>query len=232
MTKLPRHIAIIMDGNGRWAREKNLPKIMGHRRGVEIVDRTVESCAKLGIGYLTLYTFSTENWKRSGEEVSALMKLLEQAVKDRAQKLKENNIRFNVIGQLEKLPKQLVSGLESLIEDTSGNSGMVLSLALSYSGRQEIVDAVKKICTDYEGKGRDVSSLDEENFGKYLYTSGLPDPDLMIRTSGEMRISNFLLWQLAYSEFYVTDTLWPDFDESELNKALEAYSRRDRRFGE
>jgi undecaprenyl diphosphate synthase len=229
---LPQHIAIIMDGNGRWAKKKNLPRIMGHRSGAKTVDAITEACARLGIKALTLYTFSSENWKRPKEEVDALMKLLEQALKDNRKRIKENNIKFNVIGRVDDLPAALKDATEDLMKETSGNSGMVLTLALNYGGRQEILDAVKAVCAKCGKRDTDISSWKEEDFEKFLYSDGLPDPDLVIRTSGEMRLSNFLLWQSAYSEFYVTDTLWPDFDTVELEKALKEYAKRERRFGE
>ncbi len=231
MEKLPQHIAIIMDGNGRWAKKRNLPKIMGHRSGVKTVSVITEACARLGIKALTLYTFSTENWKRSKEEVNALMGLLKQALKENRKKIKENNIRFNAIGRIDELPGALKNAIKDLAEETSANSGMILTLALNYGGRQEILDAVKAACAKREKSGRNISSWKEEDFEKFLYSSGLPDPDLIIRTSGEMRLSNFLLWQSAYSEFYATETLWPDFGAAELEKALKEYAERERRFG-
>ncbi len=231
MRKLPEHIAIVMDGNGRWARKRNLPRIMGHRSGAKTVDAITASCARLGIKALTLYTFSSENWKRPEKEVSALMDLFDRALRENAAKLKENNIRFNVIGRSDGLRPSLSAALRRVMEETSGNSGMILTLALNYGGRQEILDAAKAVCEKHSASGADMSSLAEEEFEKFLYTGGLPDPDLVIRTSGETRLSNFLLWQSAYSEFYVTDTLWPDFNTAELEKALEEYGKRDRRFG-
>ena len=224
--KLPEHIAIIMDGNGRWAKKRNLPRIMGHRAGAKTVDVITEACARMGIKALTLYTFSTENWKRPKEEVDALMDLLEGALKKNTEKMVRNNIKFNVIGRVNELSDKLQNGIKDSLEKTSANSGMTLTLALNYGGRQEILDAVKSFSEESKGK-----ALHEEGFEEFLYTKGLPDPDLVIRTSGEMRLSNFLLWQTAYSEFYVTDTLWPDFNQDELEKALEEYTRRERRFG-
>lgn len=231
MGKLPQHIAIIMDGNGRWAKKRNLPKIMGHRSGVKAVSVITEACARLDIKALTLYTFSTENWKRSKEEVNALMGLLKQALKENRKKIKENNVRFNAIGRIDELPGALKNAIKDLVDETSSNSGMILTLALNYGGRQEILDAVKAVCAKREKSSGDISSLKEEDFEKFLYSGGLPDPDLVIRTSGEMRLSNFLLWQSAYSEFYTTETLWPDFGAAELEKALKEYAERERRFG-
>ena len=230
--KLPKHIAIIMDGNGRWAKKRNLPRIMGHRAGAKTVDAITEACARMGIEALTLYTFSTENWKRPKEEVDALMDLLQGALKNNTKKMIRNNVKFNVIGRVSELSEKLKTGIKDSLEKTSANSGMTLTLALNYGGRQEILDAVKGICEESKGAAVDFSSWREEDFEKFLYTKELPDPDLVIRTSGEERISNFLLWQAAYSEFYVTETLWPDFDQDELEKALEEYDRRERRFGE
>jgi len=217
-----------MDGNGRWATKRKLPKIMGHRKGVETVDLITEVCAKKGIKALTLYTFSTENWKRSEEEVNALMSLLKQTIKSKGEKLKESNVKFNVIGRIEELSDDLRKAIEEVIEDTSKNTGMILTLALNYGGRQEIVDAVKKICSD---KDFNFAGFNVKEFEKYLYTYDLPSLDLVIRTSGEKRTSNFLLWQSAYAEFYFTDKFWPDFDEEEIEKAFNDYQIRQRRFG-
>lgn len=230
MEKTPEHIAIIMDGNGRWARKRNLPRIMGHKEGVKAADAIVAACAKRGIKALTLYTFSTENWKRPEEEVSALMDMLEKNLKEQSAKLMENNIRFNVIGRRDRFRPSLKSEIERAMLESSKNTGMVLTLALNYGGRQEILDAAKALF-EGAGRGRELAEISEKDFESFLYTKGLPELDLMIRTSGEMRISNFLLWQAAYSEIYVTDTLWPDFDDKELDRALEEYSRRERRYG-
>lgn len=231
MGKIPRHIAIIMDGNGRWAKEKNLPRIMGHRSGVKAVDAITEACARLGIKALTLYAFSLENWKRPKKEVDALMSLFEHSLKENEEKLQRNNIRFNAIGRLAGLPPSLNSAIEDLMSRTRSNTGMILTLAVNYGGRGEILDAVKAACRFCSESNEDVSSWKEDDLEKLLYTEGLPELDLVIRTSGEMRLSNFLLWQAAYAEFYATDTLWPDFDAEELNKALKEYENRERRFG-
>jgi undecaprenyl diphosphate synthase len=225
---LPRHVAIIMDGNGRWARKRNLPKIMGHRSGAKAVDTIIEACSRLGIKALTLYAFSTENWKRPKEEIDALMGLLKDMLRQNLDKIMKNNMRFNVIGRIDELLPSLRDMIKTAEEESSANTGMTLTLAINYGGRQEILDAARKIYAS----GKDISSLREEDFGKYLYTGDLPDPDLIIRTSGEMRLSNFLLWQAAYSELYVTDTLWPDFGKEELEKAIKEYEKRERRFGE
>ncbi|MCK5450433.1 MAG: isoprenyl transferase [Candidatus Omnitrophica bacterium] len=229
---LPRHIAIIMDGNGRWAKKRNLPSIKGHHSGVKVVSEIIEACALRGIEALTLYSFSTENWKRSKKEVNALMSLFEENLKAKGEKLKKNNVRFNVIGRIEGLPEMLQKLIKDLKKETVNNDGVKLTLAINYGGRQEIVDAAKKLYKEIEDKTLDITSVDEDIFSKALYTQGLPDPDLIIRTSGEMRISNFLLWQSAYSEFYITDTFWPDFNEEELDKAIKKYGERQRRFGE
>ncbi|MDD4956494.1 MAG: isoprenyl transferase [Candidatus Omnitrophica bacterium] len=232
MSKLPEHIAVIMDGNGRWARRRNQPRIMGHRKGVEIANVISQACAERGIKALTLYTFSSENWNRPENEVKALMGLLEQAISNYSRMLSEYGIRFKAIGRIGDLGASLEKAIKRVEQETSGNTGMVLSLALNYGGRQEICDAVSSIYeADRSGELR-VSSITPELLSGYMYTSGLPDPDLIVRTSGEQRLSNFLLWQSAYSELYFTETLWPDFDVKELDKALEEYGRRDRRFGE
>ncbi|MDD4012568.1 MAG: isoprenyl transferase [Candidatus Omnitrophica bacterium] len=230
MDRIPEHIAIIMDGNGRWARKRNLPRVMGHREGVKTADLVIEACARLGVKALTMYTFSTENWKRPQEEISALMDLLEKSIFENSRKLNENNIKFNVIGRPERFTPSLRKALEDLIMETSSNTGMTLSLALNYGGRREILDAAKAFSAEIL-KGKDPETFEEGDFARFLYTRDLPEVDLMIRTSGEMRVSNFLLWQIAYAEIYVTDTLWPDFRQPELMKAIKEYSARERRFG-
>lgn len=229
--KLPKHIAIIMDGNGRWADRKNLPRVDGHKAGIKSVHEAVELCVELKIQVLTLYTFSSENWKRPILEVNALMKLLFDQIREQASELKEKNIKLEVIGDINSLPRRISSELKKSIETTKGNSGLVLNLALSYGGRQEIARAVKFIAEDVKNGELKTSEINENVISKYLYTSKLPDPDIIIRTSGEMRISNFLLWQCAYSEFYITDVLWPDFRKKNLLQALIAYQNRNRRFG-
>ncbi|MDP8299050.1 MAG: isoprenyl transferase [Candidatus Tantalella remota] len=228
---VPRHVAIIMDGNGRWARKRNQPAIMGHRAGIKTVDDITEASAGMGIKALTLYTFSTENWKRPRKEVDALMALLGQCLDKYGSKIHKNNIRFNAIGRLGELPQSLQGRIDDTKALTGSNTGMVLTLALNYGGRQEILDAFKEACSSAAASGEDISLWDEDTLAKHLYTAGLPELDLVIRTSGEMRVSNFLLWQSAYSEFYVTETLWPDFNAAELTKALDEYSDRERRFG-
>ena len=229
--KLPSHIAIIMDGNGRWARKKFLNRISGHMKGVDAVREVVTACRELGIKALTLYAFSEENWKRPKEEVTALMGLLKKyLLKEQAEMLK-NQIRLSVIGRMEDLPPAVQKTLIETIKKTKQCDGMILNLALSYSGRSEILHAVQDILSDFE-KGRiRKEEIDPKRFSQYLWTRDIPDPDLLIRTSGECRISNFLLWQIAYTELYVTDTLWPDFDREELLKAIADYQSRERRFG-
>ena len=229
--KLPRHIAIIMDGNGRWAENRNLPRIEGHKAGVEAVRDVVESCGKLEIEVLTLYTFSTENWKRPGIEVSALMLLLRQQLKEQTYELNENNVRLRVIGQLNRIPKRVRQELERSINLTKDNTGLILNLAVSYGSRQEIVLATQRIAQDVKDGKLKIKAINENLLANYLDTANLPELDLLIRPSGEMRVSNFLLWQLAYAEFYVTPTLWPDFREKDLLLALIAYQQRKRRFG-
>ncbi len=229
---IPRHIAIIMDGNGRWAKKRSLPKNMGHRAGAKSVAAVTEACAKLGINALTLYSFSTENWKRPKKEVDALMRLLKENLKTERARLQKNNIKFNVIGRTQRLSQTLRDEIKKVMELTSNNTGMVLTLAISYGSREEILDAARALCREARNGKMDIDSLTEDDFGRFLYTRDLPEPDLIIRTSGEMRLSNFLLWQAAYAEIYVTDVLWPDFREQDLEKALEEYAGRHRRFGE
>ena len=227
--RLPRHVAIIMDGNGRWAKQRNLPRVEGHRAGVESVRDTVETAARLGLGVLTLYAFSVENWKRPRYEVWTLMNLLKEYVRRELETLVRNNIRFQVLGRMEELDASVVRELRRALEASAGCTGMVFNIALNYSGRCEIVDACRRIVADWAAGKR--ADIDEETIGRYLYTSGQPDPDLLIRTSGELRVSNFLLWQIAYSEIWVTETLWPDFRRRHLLEAVLAYQKRDRRYG-
>ena len=230
--RLPAHIAIIMDGNGRWANRRSLPRVAGHSAGVGPVRSTVETCARMGIGVLTLYAFSVENWKRPRAEVETLWRLLRFYLKKELPELQQNNIRLQAIGRLEALPDAVRRELESVIEATSRNSGLLVNLAINYSGRAEILDAINGIIETARREGRLASlRVDEELFAASLSTASSPDPDLLIRTSGEMRVSNFLLWQIAYSELYVTETLWPDFNRAELLKAILDYQKRDRRYG-
>ncbi|MCU1262420.1 MAG: Undecaprenyl pyrophosphate synthetase [Bryobacterales bacterium] len=230
--RVPAHIAIIMDGNGRWANRRGLPRIAGHRAGVASVRETVETCAQIGVGVLTLYAFSVENWKRPRAEVEMLWRLLRLYLRKELDNLQRNNIRLEAVGRLNELPVKVRNELAASVAFTAGNTGMQLNLAINYSGRAELVDAVNAIVQNARLEGR-LSSLrvDEKTIAANLYTSALPDPDLLIRTSGEMRISNFLLWQIAYAELYVTETLWPEFSRSELLRAVLEYQRRERRFG-
>jgi undecaprenyl diphosphate synthase len=231
LKNIPRHVAIIMDGNGRWARERGLPRIEGHRRGAESVRQVVRACGELGIEYLTLYAFSIENWNRPKAEVTALMRLLEFYLKQEIAELNKSNVRLAAIGRIHELPQSAQQQLEKSIEALRKNTGLTLVLALSYGARAEIVDAVREITREVKAGRLDVADVDEKTISRHLYTRGIPDPDLLIRTSGEMRVSNFLLWQISYAEIYVTDTLWPDFGKAELLKAVEDFSKRHRRFG-
>jgi len=226
--RLPAHIAIIMDGNGRWANRRNMPRVAGHRAGIDPVRNTVETCARIGIPYLTLYAFSVENWKRPRHEIDTLWRLLRYYLRREIPELMENNIKLYAIGRLEELPEPVVRELDAAMAATAGNTGLQLNLALNYGGRAELVDAVNAILRESAGGALPVS---EDSISARLYTAGQPDPDLLIRTSGEMRISNFLLWQIAYAELYVTDTLWPDFRRTDLLQAILEYQKRDRRFG-
>jgi len=228
---LPGHIAIIMDGNGRWAKEKGLPRIAGHREGINSVREIVEASTELGIKHLTLYTFSKENWRRPKREVSALMRLLVRTVRKEVEKLLKNNIKLTTIGELSDLPENVRREVDEAVEKTKNNTGLNLNLALSYSGRVEIINAVKKIAGMVKSNLISVEGIDDELFSNFLYTSRVPDPDLLIRTSGESRISNFLLWQLAYTEIYITDVFWPDFRRKEFYGAILEYQSRERRFG-
>jgi undecaprenyl diphosphate synthase len=228
---LPEHIAIIMDGNGRWARRRGLPRVAGHRAGIKAVREVVKGCGNLGIGYLTLYTFSVENWKRPAREVSALMRFLKETLRNEAEELNRNNVRLSAIGRLDDLPDAVKHELERAREALSGNTGLNLVLALSYAGRAEIIDAVRTIARELEEGKLAYDDIDARLFGSKLYTGVIPDPDLLVRTSGEMRISNFLLWQIAYSELWITDTLWPDFRRKHLYEAIIDYQERERRFG-
>lgn len=230
--RLPAHIAIIMDGNGRWARQRSLPRVAGHKAGVDAVRETVETCARLGIGALTLYAFSVENWKRPRTEVETLWRLLRFYLHRELDLLQENKIRLNALGRIEALPAIVREDLEECCAKTAQNRGMRLNLAINYGGRAELVDAFNRILSNARRDGSlPVLDVDEDLISSALYTSDQPDPDLLIRTSGEMRVSNFLLWQIAYSELYVTETLWPDFRRAHLLQAVADYQRRDRRFG-
>ena len=225
--QLPAHVAVIMDGNGRWAAQRHLPRVEGHRAGIDSVRDVVETSARLGIGVLTLYAFSVENWKRPRTEINVLMMLLKRYIRSELGTLLENNIQFRVIGRPEELSPDVQHELEIGIRQTANNTGMQFNIALNYGGRAEIVDAVRRAMA----AGVSPDDLDERRFSEFLYTAGQPDPDLLIRTSGEMRVSNFLLWQIAYSEIWVTETLWPDFRRRDLLEAVVAYQKRDRRYG-
>jgi len=231
-SRLPSHIAIIMDGNGRWAGRRRLPRVAGHKAGIESVRASGETCARMGVRALTLFAFSTENWKRPQTEVETLWQLLHVYVRKELPSLLENNIRLKAVGRLDGLPRQVQDDLRAAARDSASNTGLRVNLAINYSGRAEIVDAVNQLVDRARRQGRlDDLKVDEDALSEHLYTAGTPDPDLLIRTSGEMRISNFLLWQIAYSELYVTDTLWPDFRRRELLEAVLAYQKRNRRFG-
>ncbi|RLC31255.1 isoprenyl transferase [Candidatus Woesebacteria bacterium] len=229
--KLPSHVAIIMDGNGRWAKKRLLNRIQGHEKGSETVRAIVRACRKIGISYLTLYAFSTENWQRPRSEVAALMTLLKKFLESEQKEMLDNNIRLYAIGQIERLPKNVRQVLYKAMTLTKNNDGMILNLALSYGGRAEIVKMVKEIAIKVKDDSISPDAITPEIISEHLYTSEIPDPDLLIRTSGEMRISNFLLWQIAYTEIYVTDTLWPDFGKDEFVRILQDYQLRERRYG-
>jgi undecaprenyl diphosphate synthase len=231
-TALPAHIAIIMDGNGRWARKRGLPRVAGHRAGITAVREVVEGSAELGIPVLTLYAFSVENWKRPRSEVSTLMQLLKEYLNRELANIHKNNIRFRTIGRTDELDVSVRGELEKAIARTATNTGMIFNVALNYGGRAEIVDAVNRMLNERSpGSAHNGGGITEAQFAAYLYTAGLPDPDLLIRTSGELRISNFLLWQIAYAEIWVTETLWPDFDKPHLYEAIIAFQKRERRYG-
>jgi undecaprenyl diphosphate synthase len=228
---LPSHIAIIMDGNGRWARKRGLPRVAGHRAGISAVREVVEGCAELGIRVLTLYAFSVENWKRPRAEVATLMQLLKEYLNKELENIHKNNIRFQTIGRIDQLDSSVQGELQKGIARTSKNTGMVFNVALNYGGRAEIVDAVNRLLQNGGKEAAARGGISEKDFAQYLYTAGQPDPDLLIRTSGELRISNFLLWQIAYAEIWVTDTLWPDFGKQHLYEAIIAFQKRERRYG-
>ncbi|WP_297512057.1 isoprenyl transferase [Flavobacterium sp.] len=231
LDNLPQHIAIIMDGNGRWAKKQGMLRTFGHERGTKSVKTTVETCARLGVGYLTLYAFSTENWNRPKLEVETLMKLLVKSLKSELKSLQKNNIRLNAIGNLELLPKTTRNELLDVIDKTKDNTKMTLTLAISYGSREELLNVVKTISDKVKNNIISIEAIDDSIINQHLYTHNLPDVDLVIRTSGEHRISNFLLWQIAYAEFYFTDVLWPDFTDEHLYEAIISYQKRERRFG-
>jgi len=229
--RLPRHVAVIMDGNGRWARQRGLPRIEGHRAGVQSVRRVTEECARLGIEQLTLYCFSSENWKRPTEELEFLMELLERYVVEERPRIMVHNIRARWIGRREGLPERAVRELDETVRQSAGNTGLTVCLAINYGGRAELVDAARRIAAEVRDGALDPVSIDERTISDRLYTAGMIDPDLLIRTAGEMRVSNFLLWQISYAELWVTDVCWPDFAEAQFHAALRSYAARDRRFG-
>ncbi len=231
LEQIPRDIAIIMDGNGRWAKQRSLPRVMGHREGAKIIERIALFCVDLGIESLTLYSFSTENWKRPKSEINALMHIHSEYLVEIRPTLMKNNVRLIHLGRKKGLPAAVLNDLSETMEETSANTGMILALALNYSGRTEIVDATRKIATAYKKGKLRLKDIDEQCVSQNLYASNLGEPDLLIRTANEMRISNFLLWQISYSEFYVTKTLWPDFKKASIEKAILAYAKRTRRFG-
>jgi undecaprenyl diphosphate synthase len=231
ITNLPKHLAIIMDGNGRWAKQKGLLRALGHESGTKSVKENIKSCAKLGIENLTLYAFSTENWNRPKLEIDTLMKILIRSLKKELKTLQDNNIKLNAIGNLEKLPKSAQNELLDVIDKTKDNNRMTLTLALSYGSREELVNAVRNISDKVKNNIISLESIDDSIINEHLYTRNLPEVDLLIRTSGEHRISNFLLWQIAYAELYFTDILWPDFKEQDLYEAIISYQKRERRFG-
>jgi undecaprenyl diphosphate synthase len=229
LERLPRHIAVIMDGNGRWAQKRHLPRVAGHRSGTQSARTTIETCARLHIEALTLYAFSVENWRRPKTEIEFLMQLLREYLRKEMPLIQKNNIRMRFLGRADELPDAVQRDTREATEATSGNTGMVLSIALNYGGRAEIVDAMNAILAERNGHG--TAAITEQELSRHLYTASLPDPDLLIRTSGEMRVSNFLLWQIAYAEIFVTETLWPDFNRARLLEALLDYQKRERRYG-
>ena len=231
LNKLPKHVAIIMDGNGRWAKAKGMPRVFGHKGGVKGVRQATEAAAELGIKYLTLYAFSTENWKRPRKEIDSLMSLLISSINSETKTLIKNNVRLITIGDTKSLPKSVYEKLNEVIKNTAANTGLTLALALSYSSKWEIIEAVKEIALDAVNNKFSVDEINDNLFEKYLNTAGIPDPELLIRTGGEYRISNFLIWQLAYAEFYFTKKLWPEFCKNDLYEALIDYQNRERRFG-
>ncbi len=228
---IPRHIAIIMDGNGRWAKEKGKRRTAGHREGSKVLKEICRNASSFNVEYITVYAFSTENWKRPKDEVVFLMDLLRQYLKESISNSKKDNMRVRVIGEREGLPKDIIDKIEELEQASKNNTGLTLQIALNYGGRNEIIRAVKKIAKEYKNDNILLENIDEDNFSRYLDTSDVPEPELMIRTSGEQRLSNFLLWQLAYSEFYFTDKYWPDFKKEDLEEAIIFYQKKERRFG-
>ncbi len=230
-TRIPKHIAVIMDGNGRWAKEQGKPRIFGHQSAIQSVRDVTEACAELGVKCLTLYAFSTENWKRPLDEVNGLMKLLGQAIRSEVPTLNKNNIRLNAIGAIQQLPKATLALLQNALEETQNNTGLVLTIALSYSGRWDLTEAARTLAREAQAGRLDPETITQDTLGAALSTADLPDPELLIRTSGELRISNYMLWQLAYAELYFTNTYWPDFRKDDLYQAVLDFQHRERRFG-
>lgn len=231
MERIPCHIAIIMDGNGRWAKQRNLPRSMGHRAGVEAIRNIVKECSRLGVKVLTVFAFSTENWRRPKEEVGVLMNLLTEFLRREINDLHNNRVVVRAVGAVEELPMEAQKELAKAYERTQNNTGLILNIALNYGGRAELVEAVRRVCREVQSHRLEIESINEDVVNRYLYTAELPDPDLLIRTSGEMRLSNFLLWQSAYTEIVVVEEFWPDFDTAALQEAILIYQQRDRRFG-
>lgn len=231
LSNIPKHIGIIMDGNGRWAKQRNLPRAMGHRAGVETIRDVVKECNRIGVKYLTLYAFSTENWKRPKDEVNALMKLLVEYLKGEFKELNDNGVVINYIGDITKLPEVCQKELNNAYEKTKNNDGLIMNLALNYGGRDDILNAFKKLHNDINNGKINIDKISEDTISNYLYTSGMPDPDLIIRPSGEQRLSNFFLWQSSYSELWYSNLMWPDFRIAHLHKAIYDYQNRDRRYG-
>lgn len=231
MNNIPKHIAIIMDGNGRWAQAKNLPRTLGHKAGVETIRRVIKEADKLGVKYMTFYAFSTENWKRPKDEVNALMKLLVQYLRKELDELHENKVCIRVFGDISRLPEECISEINRAIEKTKNNTGIVMNMALNYGGRDEIIRGIKKLILDEKEGKISIDDISKDMFNDYLYTANIPDPDMIIRPSGEQRLSNFLLWQCAYSEFWYSNINWPDFSEKDLRKAIFDYQKRNRRYG-
>ncbi|MEL6815541.1 MAG: isoprenyl transferase [Cyanobacteria bacterium J06598_3] len=230
-SRMPSHVAVIMDGNGRWAKRRGLPRVMGHRKGVDTLKKLLRCCRDWGIDALTAYAFSTENWGRPTREVDFLMTLFERVLRQELKEMMEEDVRIEFVGNLAALPATLQKEIDRAVQETKNNTGIRFSVATNYGGREEILQACRAIATQVKQGSLQPEDIDESIFSQHLYTSDISDPDLLIRTSGEMRISNFLLWQLAYSEFYITDTLWPDFDTAEFHQAMQAFQQRDRRFG-
>lgn len=228
---VPEHIAVIMDGNGRWAKKRGLPRVMGHNAGMQSLKEIVRACSDLGVGYLTVYAFSTENWKRPQDEVSGIFKIMVKYIARELAELKEENVKIRVFGHWEAIPEEARKSMQFALSETEKNTGLQFNIALNYGGRREILDAVKKLYEEIGASGKSIDDIREEDIGRYLSTGGIPDPDMIIRTGGELRLSNFMLWQCAYSEFIFRDVFWPDFGKKELESCIEEFNRRQRRYG-